>query len=64
MYEKSLKTLPLNDICAIMIRAIQDYLILEKLQQNKDDLESKRSQLYILHKLIIDKKAEILQLKK
>jgi len=58
MSEESLKILPLDEICTIMIKTIDEYLLLEKLNKNPSLLESKRAELYTLHKVITDKKAE------
>lgn len=58
MSEESLKILSVNDLCEIMIKAIGEYLLLEKLNDNKDHLDKKRAELKINHKVIAGKTAQ------
>lgn len=41
-----------------MIKAIDEYLFLEKFHENKGKLAEKRAELKMLHKVIADKKIE------
>ena len=56
MSEETLKLLSIDDICAIMIKTIEEYRIMEKLNANESQLEEKRADIYVLYKLINAKK--------
>lgn len=58
MSEESLKTLSIDAICLIMIKAIDEYLLLEKFHEKKEQLEEKRAELKLIHKVIADKQAQ------
>jgi hypothetical protein len=45
MSEESFNLLSIDNVCAIMIRSIDKYLLLEKLNHNKAQLEEKRAEL-------------------
>ena len=57
MSEESLKLLSIDDICVIMIKAIEDYNLMEKLKQH-EELKQKRDELYVLYKVINEKRAQ------
>jgi hypothetical protein len=58
MSEESLKLPSIDKLCYLMIKAIDEYHLLEKLPGRNNELEQKRAELFILHKVITDKKAE------
>jgi hypothetical protein len=57
MSEESLKILSMDDVCAIMIKTIEEYNLLEKLKKN-DQLKELKAEIYTMYKVIIDKKSE------
>jgi len=58
MSEESLKILSMDDVCAIMIRAIEEYMLLQKFHQTRVQLDEKRDEIKILHKVIAVKQAQ------
>ena len=57
MSEESLKILSMDDVCAIMIKTIEEYNLMEKLKKN-DQLKELKAEIYTMYKVIIDKKSE------
>lgn len=59
MTEESLKHLSLDELFALMGKTIDEYLLLDKAQDNKINLETHQSELSNIHKVITQKKADI-----
>ena len=55
MYEESLKVFSMDELCSLMIKTIEQYYLLEKLPGSNKELEQKRAEIFLLHKLINDK---------
>ena len=62
MSEESLRILSMDDVCAIMIKTIEEYNLMEKLKKN-DQLKELKAEIYTMYKVIIDKKSEVGALK-
>ena len=58
MNEDSLRQLNLNELLNVLAKTIDEYLRFEKIRDEKN-LEFKQAELYILHKVITDKKSEL-----
>jgi len=58
MTEENLQHLSMDELYALMIRTIEEYLILHKHLGNIDELEIKRAELDIIQKVITARKAE------
>ena len=56
MTEESLKLLSVDELCTLMMKAIDDYLLLEKMHESKPMLKKLRADLRLIHKVIADKK--------
>jgi hypothetical protein len=59
MTEESLKILSMDDVCAIIIKTIDEYNLMEKLEQN-DQLKQMRTEIYTMYKVIMEKKVNAL----
>ena len=47
------------DICALMIKVIDEYLLLEELHVDKSQLERMQADLNLLYKVITEKQVEM-----
>lgn len=63
MTEDSLKHLSLDDLFALMVKTKDEYSGIEKKPENKAKLESKRSELDVIQKVLTRKRADFPPLK-
>jgi len=47
----------MDDVCAIMIKTIEEYNLMEKLKKN-DQLKELKAEIYTMYKVIIDEQVE------
>jgi hypothetical protein len=56
MTEESLMALDINDLLDVMVKSVNELLIIDKIPQNKSAIKSKQKELELIQKVIWEKK--------
>ena len=59
MTEESLMVLDINDLLDVMVKSVNELLIIDKTPQNKSAIKSKQKELELIQKVIWEKKENL-----
>jgi len=59
MTEESLIALGLNDLLDVMIKSVNELLVMNRIPQNKLAVKSKQKEVELIQKVILAKRAEV-----